>query len=187
MKKPLLVISFLFLQLILFAQAKLSKSDMYKLDFKVLAQKKVLLERGDQTLQPAYRLLLATCEQLLESKAHSVMEKQDLPPNNNKHDYMSIAPYWWPDPSQKDGIPYLRKDGEINPETALYKDKIYLGELCEHVYMLSLGYYFSGDQRFAKKATSLMQTWFLDTATRMNPHLDFGQAVKGRFKGEQKG
>jgi hypothetical protein len=29
---------------------------------------------------------------------------------------MSLAPYWWPDPKSPNGLPYIRRDGERNPE-----------------------------------------------------------------------
>ena len=28
----------------------------------------------------------------------------------------SVGPYWWPDPSKPDGLPYIRKDGHKNPD-----------------------------------------------------------------------
>ncbi len=43
------------------------------------------------------------------------MDKSLLAASGDKHDYYSFPPYWWPDPSKKDGMPYLRKDGETNP------------------------------------------------------------------------
>jgi hypothetical protein len=38
------------------------------------------------------------------------------PPSGDKHDYMSQAPYFWADPSKPGGLPYIRRDGERNPE-----------------------------------------------------------------------
>jgi hypothetical protein len=46
----------------------------------------------------------------------SVVQKAVTPPSGDKHDYMSQAPYWWPDPASADGKPYIRRDGERNPE-----------------------------------------------------------------------
>ena len=43
----------------------------------------------------------------------SVMDKQHVPPSGDKHDYMSLGPYWWPDPDKPDGLPYIRRDGEV--------------------------------------------------------------------------
>ena len=32
------------------------------------------------------------------------MDKGFFPPSNNKHDYLSLRRYWWPDPTKKDGL-----------------------------------------------------------------------------------
>jgi hypothetical protein len=29
---------------------------------------------------------------------------------------MTLSPYWWPDSTKTDGLPYIRKDGERNPK-----------------------------------------------------------------------
>jgi hypothetical protein len=115
------------------------------------------------------------------------MDKTDLPPSGNKHDYMSIGPYWWPDSTKKGGVPYIRKDGLINPEVKNYPDKENMPKLCENVYMLSLAYYFSNDKKYVKHAVELIKVWFLDSATSMNPHLNYGQAIKGITEGRAEG
>jgi hypothetical protein len=92
---------------------------------------------------------------------------------------MSLAPYHWPDPAKADGLPYIRKDGQTNPEVKEYKDKEYMPKLCADVHTLALAYYFSGEQQYADHAAGLVKVWFLDTATRMNPNLNFAQAIKG--------
>ena len=117
----------------------------------------------------------------------SVMQKTALPPSGDKHDYMSLAPYWWPDPSKPGGLPYIRKDGDINPEVKNYPDKNNMPVLCENIYKLSLAYHFSGKEAYARHAVLLIKAWFLDTATRMNPNLNYGQAVKGVTDGRAEG
>jgi hypothetical protein len=124
---------------------------------------------------------------LLKYKPVSVMDKTDLPPSGDKHDYMSIGPYWWPDPSKPGGVPYMRKDGEVNPEVKKFPDKTNMPKLCENVYLLSLAYYFSGDEKYSKHAGKLIKVWFLDEATAMNPNLKYGQAVKGVTEGRAEG
>jgi hypothetical protein len=100
---------------------------------------------------------------------------------------MSIGPYWWPDPSKADGVPYIRKDGEVNPEVKNFPDKENLPKLCEKIYLLSLAYYFSDDDKYAKHASKLIKVWFLDSATSMNPNLNYGQAIKGITTGRAEG
>lgn len=127
----------------------------------------------------AYNTLIKDAGKALEFGPVSVMEKKNEPPSGDKHDYMSLAPYFWPDPAKPGGLPYIRKDGETNPEVKEYKDKEYQPMLCANVHTLALAYYFSGENVYAQHAAKLLRVWFLDTATRMNPNLNFGQAIKG--------
>ena len=32
------------------------------------------------------------------------------------HDYYSNGDYWWPNPDTKDGLPYIQRDGQTNPD-----------------------------------------------------------------------
>jgi Alginate lyase len=172
----------------LFAQdSLLSKSDLVKLDFSILAAKRNKLASKDATLMPAYDQLLSDADKLLSYQPVSVMDKTGTPPSGDKHDYMSIAPYFWPDPSKPDGLPYINKDGQVNPEVRQYQDKQNLPKLCENIYTLSLAYYYSKDEKYARHASKLLQVWFLDPATKMNPNLNYGQAVKGVTPGRAAG
>jgi Alginate lyase len=169
------------------AQVKLSKTDMVKWNFKQLAANKKQILKGNALFTPAYEQLLHDADSLLGYKPVSVMQKKDIPPSGNKHDYMSLAPYWWPDPAKPNGLPYIRKDGEVNPEVKNYPDKEQMPKLCENVNTLALAYYYSGKEIYAKHAANLIRVWFLDSATRMNPNLNFGQAVKGITNGRAEG
>jgi hypothetical protein len=60
-------------------------------------------------------------------------------------------------------------------------------KLCELVYTLSLAYYFSGDEVYAEHAAKLLRVWFLDPATKMNPNLNYAQAMKGSNEGRGAG
>ena len=154
------------------------------------SQLKINLEKiktNDTNYQKAYKSLLSEAGKALKFGPVSVMEKINIPPSGSKHDYMSLAPYHWPDPSKKDGLPYMRKDGETNPEVKLYKDKDYLPELCSHIYTLALAHYYSGEKQYYNHAIQLISVWFLDTATKMNPNMNFGQAIKGENVGRGAG
>ncbi len=170
-----------------FAQPKLSNTDIIKIDFKILAEKKTRLLKKDAALMPAYKELLKNADMLLTYKPVCVIDKTELPPSGSKHDYMSIGPYWWPDSTKPNGLPYVRRDGVVNPEVHNYPDKENMPKLCENMYTLGLAYYFSGKEKYAKHVSKLMSVWFLDTATKMNPNLQFGQAVKGVTTGRAEG
>jgi hypothetical protein len=165
----------------------LSKSDIIKLDFKTLAGKRNKVRSKDPALMPAYEELLQYADKLLDYAPVSVMQKAAFPPSGDKHDYMSIAPYFWPDSSKPNGLPYINRDGVVNPEVRQYTDKLNMPIVCENIYLLSLAYYFSNEEKYAKHASKLAEVWFLDSATRMNPNLNYGQAVKGVVDGRAEG
>ncbi len=136
--------------------------------------------------QPAYaaacRRLLTKAEAQLTMQPPSVMMKPKVAVSGDKHDYMSLSRYFWPDPTKPDGLPYVSRDGVSNPELELL-DRNRLSEMASGVTTLSLAWFFSGDERYARKATELVRTWFLDPATRMNPNLDYAQVVPGLYDG----
>jgi hypothetical protein len=144
------------------------------------------IERGDHPLADALKRLRTRADEALRTPLLSVVEKPQVPPSGDRHDYLSIAPYWWPDPAQPDGKPYIRKDGRTNPERNDY-DRPKIGRLCEAVPTLSLAYALTGHEPYAEHAARLLRTWFLDPKTRMNPNLNFGQFVPGRNDGRAEG
>lgn len=159
----------------------------YVLDLKSLKSNRSAVKAKQGAILPAYRQLIKDADAALKFGPVSVMEKKQAPPSGDKHDYMSLAPYHWPDPSKPDGLPYIRKDGQTNPEVKQYKDKEYLPKLCESVYTLGLAYFFSEDKVYADHAAKLVRVWFLESATRMNPNLNYGQAIKGVTQGRGAG
>lgn len=133
---------------------------------------------GDPQAKKVVEKLNEAAEKDLSVGPLSVMNKKAVAPNGDKHEYMSLSPYWWPDPSKPDGKPYIRRDGEYNPERADY-DLDALDKLSETVGELSLAYYVTGDEKYAKKCAEMIRTWCVDPATKMNPSLKYGQFVPG--------
>ena len=127
----------------------------------------------------SYEALLQEADDWLKQEPLSVMMKKQVPASGDKHDYMSIARYYWPDPSKPDGLPYINKDGEVNPEIFDY-DRYPLGQMVDRVIALTLAWYFSGEERYAAEATKQVRVWFLDKDTRMNPNLEYSQVVMGK-------
>jgi alginate lyase len=92
---------------------------------------------------------------------------------------MSQAPYFWPDPNSPTGLPYIRRDGERNPEINKISDHQSMDKMVSAVETLALEYFFEGGEAFAAKASLLLRAWFVDPATRMNPNLEYAQGIPG--------
>jgi len=143
---------------------------------------------SDPDTQVAYRALIARADAALGHGLYTVVDKSQTPASGDKHDYMSMGPYWWPDPEQPGGLPYVRRDGRMNPERETNAfDLSDLEAMSQDVQALSLAYYFTDDARYATKAAELIRAWFLTPATRMNPNFNHGQAVPGRVSGRAEG
>ena len=134
---------------------------------------------------PAFNKLISDADKALKSKPVSVMDKEMVPASGDKHDYMSMGPYWWPDPTKPDGLPYIRKDGVRNPNAT--SDRTNIGKTISNILALGTAYYFSGNEKYAAKAAEFARVWFLNPETRMNPNINYGQMIPGRNGGKGRG
>lgn len=153
-------------------------------DFKDLQQTKNKIELKEKEALTYYSALMEAANEVLFKGPFSVVHKSATPPSGSKHDYMTWAPYFWPNPDTPDGLPYIRKDGEINPDTRnSHTDFEEKDQFFEALDVLGKAYYFSGDKKYAYKAQALIRVWFLDSETAMNPHLNYGQGIPGQVEG----
>lgn len=145
------------------------------------------IHEGDKSFAPALAALESEAQAALKAGPYSVVSKSVTPPSEDKHDYMSRAPYYWPDPAKPDGLPYISRDGERNPEIKNITDYDNMWKMAWDVETLSLAYYLTGNENYARKAAELIRTWFLDPATRMNPNLQYAQGIPGISTGRNPG
>lgn len=94
------------------------------------------------------------------------------------NDFYSNGDYWWPDPKKSSGLPYIKRDGETNTENFV-AHRMAVKALRDSVAALAAAYKLTGEDRYVEKAAGLLKVFFLDSKTRMNPSLNFAQAVPG--------
>lgn len=144
------------------------------------------IKQAKNNYSEAVKVLLRDADRELNKTIITVMDKPLTPQSGDKHDYMSMGRYWWPNPNTADGLPYIRKDGVSNPEIEKL-DRIPLSQMTRGIKLLSLAFAITGDEKYLYKAADNLEIWFLDKKTRMNPNLNYGQTIPGHNNGLGRG
>lgn len=144
------------------------------------------LDKAKASNSEEVRSIVRDADKNLSQTIVTVVDKEMTPSSGDKHDYMSMGRYWWPDPTKADGLPYIRKDGVSNPEIEKL-DRYPLGDFGKGVETLSLAYYLTADEKYAKKAVENLKIWFVNEKTKMNPNMNYGQTIPGIRNGLGRG
>ncbi|KAF7297424.1 Chondroitin AC/alginate lyase [Mycena indigotica] len=145
--------------------------------------------------------IIAWAEQMASYGPWSVTRKPVRAPSNDPHDYMSWAPYRWPDCSSVGNktaltneevwktCPYVNRDGEVNPDRVLPNDFQSFFNLSDAVLYNSIAAVFqegngAASSVYSRNVVKFITTWFLNDTTAMNPSLTYAQMQRGP-KGQQ--
>jgi hypothetical protein len=144
------------------------------------------LKEAKEKNSPEIRMIIKEADSKLDKTLITVVDKELTPSSGDKHDYMSMGRYWWPDPTKVDGVPYIRKDGKSNPEIEKL-DRYPLSDFATSVESLALAYYLTDNEKYAEKAVTNLKIWFINEDTKMNPNMNYGQTIPGINKGLGRG
>jgi len=129
--------------------------------------------------------VLAAAGKYLREQPMTVTASSSDRSAGGKHDFFSEGDYWWPDPNNPGG-PYIQRDGMSNPDNFV-DHRRYLMRLSVQVPALAAAWTITKEQRFADHAARHLNAWFVNKDTRMNPNLQYSQAIHGRATGRGTG
>jgi len=131
------------------------------------------------------RRILSAADNYLSAQPITVTATHSPRSSGGPHDYFSEGDYWWPDPKHPGG-PYIRRDGMSNPDN-FNAHRLALIRLSLIVPALAAAWELTGEKKYADHASRHLRAWFVDPATRMNPNLQYAQAIFGASKGRGTG
>lgn len=151
---------------------------VYTLDGGAIAAVRERARAGDPALAPALEALRRRADAALAQPVAEIASKPQefRAKSGDPKDYISVSKFAWPDPSSPGK--WIMIDGRPNTEAMKNFDGPKIKAMQDRVTALGEGWYFLGDQRYAKAATEQLRAWFTDPQTAMSPNMNFGQAVK---------
>ncbi|HJZ79700.1 MAG TPA: alginate lyase family protein, partial [Pyrinomonadaceae bacterium] len=158
---------------------------LYLLIVWVLATSTVVAQAKPDVAAIDHQRILKAANQYLSEKPITITSSSSPRSAGGGHDFFSEADYWWPDP-QNPGGPYIQRDGMSNPDNFVEHRRA-LMRLSVQVPALVAAWKLTKDRRYASQAATHLRAWFVDERTRMNPNLQYAQAIHGRTTGRGTG
>jgi len=146
-----------------------------------------LVKCGDRKNEVPYlsraeqRYIIEAATNFIDSLPVTVTNEVSIRSAGGAHDFYSEGDYWWPDPENPEGA-YIRRDGQTNPDNFV-AHRLAMIRFSRIVGMHTSAYLLTGDQKFAEATGKHLEAWFINPATRMNPTMNYAQAIKGRATG----
>jgi hypothetical protein len=143
-----------------------------------LAQKATVFREAAVVLKST---VLPAADSALTQLPITITAYRSLRSAGGSHDFFSEGDYWWPDPQNPQG-PYIQRDGLTNPDNFVEHRNAMI-RFSRIMGALASAYILTGEDKYARHAFVHARSWFIDTATRMHPHMLYAQAIQGRFTG----
>lgn len=125
--------------------------------------------------------ILTAANRYLNEQPRTITSVRASRSEGGPHDYFSEGDYWWPNPKNPKG-PYIRRDGFSNP--ANFNDhRELLIRLSVQMPALTAAWVITRKRKYADQAGAHLRAWFVTPATRMNPNLQYAQAIHGVTSG----
>jgi hypothetical protein len=154
----------------------------------VLYRSRQMVLVRDRTVQAAMDALKAGADEAMRVPVEPVTAKGAAGAGLPVREYRSLAPCWWPDPGSRNGLPYVQRAGQRNPEADSDRyDNARMRRMARTVRTLALAWYFTGDELYAARASAHVRAWFCDPATRMAPNLEHARMRPGVDRGDRTG
>ena len=146
----------------------------------------VALKNSGKVPEVVIEKLKADADSFIQKPTLKVTDIKLPRPSGDPHDYVSIAPYRWPNPDTKDGLPWIPRDGYVNPDT---QHEMHPGIMYGRIRILGLAALYIPERAkdYAEYANRQMYDWFINPETRINPNAKYSQALPGICEGRSAG
>ncbi|RUS35160.1 alginate lyase-domain-containing protein [Jimgerdemannia flammicorona] len=131
---------------------------------------------------PTLSVLAVHGASIIDQVPLSVFDSKVVAPSGDKHNYFAYAVYWTAKCPAGEPTPWDKHDGQPAPDLPDLPDGENMGHVIYWV-TEALAYYMFGEERYAAEAATLLRKWFIVPATKMNPNLNWAQAIRGNGKG----
>ncbi|EJC99012.1 chondroitin AC/alginate lyase [Fomitiporia mediterranea MF3/22] len=121
-----------------------------------------------------------------------------LPPNEEKLDYLSWAPYHWPDCNWCQSgrahlstggnrttwttCKYVTRDGKLNPDVRKLHGVQAIADASQSILYNAVANILTGSASYAQSAAQAINVFFLDPQSGMHPRVEYGQVIRGPQK-----
>lgn len=153
------------------------------IDYEILLHNKTLYQSGNSNVVKEVNKIINEANRIINKVSFYSVTNKKIPSklsNVDKKDYLSLAPYWWPNPQSKTGLPYIARDGKVNPESRNIGDNQELRDFGLAIRNLSLAFFFTKKDKYVEKAIELLRFFFIKEQYSMNPNFEFSQYIYGK-------